>query len=353
MKIATTRRSLIWIILTVTFSVVTVTGGTLAWFTDRADPLVNEFTAGTVIISAEETVTPPAAVMENWNPGDEANKEYTIINQGTKAIYVRGVITGKWYDRGGITLRDPQPEPDPVTWDIVPELSDPGWVKAGNMVVYTDPLPGTYTQEDEALRKVKVTIRVRLDGALTDNTFQGNVFKLTAVFEAVQGSHGAVDQVWPDLPVDDPQDPPDDPQDPPEDPDEEDNWDAGKVYFQGDQVIYNGKVFEARNWTKGDQPGLIDSPWNEVTDQWRAFNIYLAGQQVVYNQKVFITREWTQDEEPGLLNSPWQEVTNEWRFFNRYVEGDIVTHNGQQWKAKWANQNQEPSQQNNVWKKEN
>lgn len=42
-------------------------------------------------------------------------------------------------------------------------------------------------------------------------------------------------------------------------------WDSGKVYFGGDQVSYNGKIYEARWWVQGDTPGANSwGPWKLI-----------------------------------------------------------------------------------------
>ena len=61
-------------------------GATYAWFTAESEEFTNEFTAGTVEIEADEEVNTKGFDENNWNPGDEAEKEFTIINKGTKGI---------------------------------------------------------------------------------------------------------------------------------------------------------------------------------------------------------------------------------------------------------------------------
>ncbi|NLC47699.1 MAG: hypothetical protein GX766_11290 [Firmicutes bacterium] len=62
----------------------------------------------------------------------------------------------------------------------------------------------------------------------------------------------------------------------------------------------------------------------------------------MYNGRTFQARHWTQNQEPGLLSSPWQELTDEWRFFNVYREGDEVFYNGKKYRAKYYSQNEQP-----------
>lgn len=194
------KKNIIVSIMVILMAGAMITGATYAWFTDSADPIVNEFTAGTVEISAEETVFPAQFMVENWNPGDCAEKEYTIINTGTKGVYIRAVITGSWFEPDGVTPFVPDPDEDVVTWDLQDAGNAADWTMVGDTLYYNEPVDGSYTEADEAARTIKLALKVCLDGAGTGNQYQGKVFKLTAQFEAVQKSNGAVDDVWPSNP---------------------------------------------------------------------------------------------------------------------------------------------------------
>jgi prepilin-type N-terminal cleavage/methylation domain-containing protein len=113
-------------------------------------------------------------------------------------------------------------------------------------------------------------------------------------------------------------------------------WDSEKAYLMGDRVEYNGKVFEARYWTKGNQPGLKESPWQEITDEWRDFNEYNEKDIVVYDGKRYEALYWSKGQTPGEIHSPWQQIdTDQWVVSNRYYQGDTVFYNGKQYRAKW------------------
>lgn len=129
-------------------------------------------------------------------------------------------------------------------------------------------------------------------------------------------------------------------------------WDSGKAYLEGDRVEFDGKVFEARYWTKGNQPGLMESPWQEITDEWRDFNIYLEGNIVDYDGKRYQARNWTKNETPGLAGSSWQQIdTDQWVASNRYSGGDTVFHEGKQYEAKWyVNPGDKPPGSSDAWK---
>jgi predicted ribosomally synthesized peptide with SipW-like signal peptide len=73
-------------------------GATAAWFTDQAVVDPNVFTAGTVILDAEDSwyhETDPISV-DNWNPGDCTPKMVTVTYEGTKRAFLRMQITETW-----------------------------------------------------------------------------------------------------------------------------------------------------------------------------------------------------------------------------------------------------------------
>jgi prepilin-type N-terminal cleavage/methylation domain-containing protein len=121
-------------------------------------------------------------------------------------------------------------------------------------------------------------------------------------------------------------------------------WSSSTHYDANSYVSYNGAVYYARYYASENQtPGLVSSPWQEVTDQWRSFNVYQANDIVLVNGAQFQARYWTQNSAPGLVSSPWQETTDQWRNFNIYDTGNTVWYNGHQYRAKYYSQNTVPS----------
>ena len=45
-------------------------------------------------------------------------------------------------------------------------------------------------------------------------------------------------------------------------------WKSTNVYIAGDKVVYNGKIYQASWWTKGDNPQEQDEwgPWKYIGD---------------------------------------------------------------------------------------
>jgi len=127
-------------------------------------------------------------------------------------------------------------------------------------------------------------------------------------------------------------------------------WDSGKAYLEGDRVEFDGKVFEARYWTKGNQPGLMESPWQEITDEWRDFNIYEQGDIVLYDGKQYQAWYYTKNTIPGVVGSPWQQIgTDQWVPSNRYYVGDTVFYDGKQYRAKWYVDGKNPPGSSGAW----
>src|SRR5665648_975399 len=129
-------------------------------------------------------------------------------------------------------------------------------------------------------------------------------------------------------------------------------WVNNIQYQKDNEVCYNSKKFYARNNTgKNEEPGLINSPWQEITELWTDFNIYQKDDVVFYNGKPFYARNNTgTNEEPGLINSPWQEITELWTDFNIYQKDDVVFYNGKPFYARNnTGKNEPPGLINSPW----
>jgi predicted ribosomally synthesized peptide with SipW-like signal peptide len=83
---------------TLIIAVALLGGATAALFMAKADASVNEFTAGTLLISADAEVL---VNEENWNPGQEREAVYSITNQGSKCSLLRASLEGRWYCQCG------------------------------------------------------------------------------------------------------------------------------------------------------------------------------------------------------------------------------------------------------------
>lgn len=190
-------------VLIIVLAIAAVGGATMAWFTDQSDPLENVFTAGTVSIEAGEEWAYEGDTKENWNPGDCDDKEFTITNTGSKGIKIRGIMSANWYDADGVTPWA-EADPDAVTIDFSDSVGvdNTGWTIEYDDVeevwyLYYEPrIPGTFEEPDPDDLEATVTIKVCLIGNIAGNEYQGKVFKLETIFQAIQASHEGGPDGW-------------------------------------------------------------------------------------------------------------------------------------------------------------
>jgi 5'-nucleotidase len=96
-------------------------------------------------------------------------------------------------------------------------------------------------------------------------------------------------------------------------------WETGTVYTGGEVVSHDGRTFEALWWTRGEAPGT--SPWGawseigaEVTTPagtsraWTPSTVYTGGETVVHDGAAFRALWWTRNQQPGDPNGPWEPV---------------------------------------------
>ncbi|PKI91175.1 sialidase [Actinomycetales bacterium SN12] len=87
-------------------------------------------------------------------------------------------------------------------------------------------------------------------------------------------------------------------------------WAAGTVYLKGDQVTHQGRLWEAGWWTRGEKPGSsVSGAWQEVAVNgdgevvWTATQVFLAGDLVVHDGQRYEARWWTRGDEPVMTSS--------------------------------------------------
>ncbi len=88
-------RSITRIVYMLILSLVLVSGGTFAFFTDSPDEILAPFTAGRLEIGIEENVQ---SGTENWKSGVSNSKivKWIFTNTGTKRAYIRAKIEAAW-----------------------------------------------------------------------------------------------------------------------------------------------------------------------------------------------------------------------------------------------------------------
>jgi len=102
------------------------------------------------------------------------------------------------------------------------------------------------------------------------------------------------------------------------------SFDTGRVYTKGMQISYEGIVYEAQWWTKGEAPGeSMWGPWREVevynggntaevparnVGAWAAATIYFEGELALYNNHVYEAQWWSRGEKPGMKWGAWKDL---------------------------------------------
>jgi chitinase len=119
------------------------------------------------------------------------------------------------------------------------------------------------------------------------------------------------------------------------------DWDSSTTYTGGDQAVYDGSLWEASWWTRGDEPGSSQwGPWEEIgpcnggsdggdgsdgsdgsdggdggtgncsgISAWDSSATYTGGEQVVYDNAIYEASWWTSGDEPGASQwGPWEMV---------------------------------------------
>ncbi|MGF0115471.1 glycoside hydrolase family 97 catalytic domain-containing protein [Promicromonospora sp. Marseille-Q5078] len=92
-------------------------------------------------------------------------------------------------------------------------------------------------------------------------------------------------------------------------------WEQGTAYAAGDRVTSGDATWVASWWTRGQQPGATATgPWQEIattddgTAVWTDSRIFTAGEFAVHDGTTYEARWWTRNQEPGDLHGPWRPV---------------------------------------------
>ncbi|OAI41987.1 hypothetical protein AYO38_03405 [bacterium SCGC AG-212-C10] len=115
-------------------------------------------------------------------------------------------------------------------------------------------------------------------------------------------------------------------------------WRAAKTYTEGNKVVWGGRVYQAKWFTKGNQPDAPikdawETPWRylgpvldsdrdavradaKVVDgtrpKWQAEVVYIAGDEVEFELHAFRAKWWTQGDLPQV--DPDQPYDNPWEY---------------------------------------
>jgi len=96
-------------------------------------------------------------------------------------------------------------------------------------------------------------------------------------------------------------------------------WSPSAVYNTGDRVLYKGRIFQAQWWTQGQAPDA--SPWGAWAEfgtpvgcrsgsytTWTASWTYTGGEVVHYQGRLWQAKWWTRNQAPGDPYGPWKNL---------------------------------------------
>ncbi|MCX4750494.1 InlB B-repeat-containing protein [Kitasatospora sp. NBC_01287] len=141
-------------------------------------------------------------------------------------------------------------------------------------------------------------------------------------------------------------------------------WSASAVYDSGAKVSYQGAEYTASWYTRNQQPGDPQGPWQQLamtedgTALWTASRTFKAGDLAVYEGRTFKADWSTRDQPPGSVTGPWEEQAPlgpngvaAWTPTTVYDSGAQVTYQGGTYQARWYTRNQAPGTANGPWKR--
>ncbi|MFC4405509.1 glycosyl hydrolase family 18 protein [Haloarchaeobius iranensis] len=97
-------------------------------------------------------------------------------------------------------------------------------------------------------------------------------------------------------------------------------WDSETVYTGGDRVVYDGYIWEAEWWTRGTTPSESANVWTkigpvdggggggELPPAWSAEATYTGGDRVTYEGYIWEAEWWTRGDEPTVEANVWTQV---------------------------------------------
>ncbi len=211
------KKRMLMSMLVIALVAAVIGGGTMAWFTAKADAPVNEFIAGSVMLEVGEEVV-YGEDMENVNPGDCFLKCIEVENKGTKEMELRLVdigfdVTIEWdwledhfyelcFTEDYEDIEDLQAAYEAGDYEIPAFFApcpDSGWVM--EYVKEEDEITGFnfYYAEGPVApgESVNLCVVASFDGGLMGNIWQTAQFnQVNGTFQAVQASNEAPNEVW-------------------------------------------------------------------------------------------------------------------------------------------------------------
>lgn len=206
----------------------------------------------------------------------------------TRAPQLSGATAGEWSDSNRNGVADAS---DTVTWSRTVE--NVGNVLLENVAVGDAEIGALAVGESKTLEPVVVRLT-------TEDIARGSVASAEFTATGSNGERGvetAVDAVTLTLPT-------------------AAAWSAQTAYTGGELVSFEGRLWQASWWTRGQTPGDATGPWQELASDadgetlWTATRIFTKGDVVVHDGIRFEARWWTRNQTPDAATAtgPWKKL---------------------------------------------
>ncbi|GAB3947052.1 hypothetical protein GCM10027614_41610 [Micromonospora vulcania] len=93
-------------------------------------------------------------------------------------------------------------------------------------------------------------------------------------------------------------------------------WTASRIFNSGEFALYDGKKWRAQWYTRNQKPGDRNGSWEEIAPTppdnspaaWTATRVYNTGDRVSFKSHVYEAKWWTRGQQPGDQNGPWKLI---------------------------------------------
>ena len=93
-------------------------------------------------------------------------------------------------------------------------------------------------------------------------------------------------------------------------------WTASRIFNSGDVAMYDGRKWRAQWYTRNQKPGDRNGSWEEIAPTppdnspaaWTLTKVYNAGDRVSFKGHVYEAKWWTRGQEPGDKFGPWKLI---------------------------------------------
>ncbi|MCG5469794.1 Ig-like domain repeat protein [Micromonospora sp. LAH09] len=93
-------------------------------------------------------------------------------------------------------------------------------------------------------------------------------------------------------------------------------WTASRIFNSGEFAMYDGRKWRAQWYTRNQKPGDRNGSWEEIAPTppdnspaaWTLTKVYNAGDRVSFKGHVYEAKWWTRGQEPGDKVGPWKLI---------------------------------------------